>query len=198
MWQVFRQEEGLGECLRYAVGTACQIDPNDLPVSGTILGNQAEGFSAQLEARYRLRLVREPADWRPDDEGTTWIASVKTKHGLHAVCAIGTDRLLCDPDGFYRDLPVSLIDHALRIEPVNLAELTTEEILELAITLTCKPASGSREGRELMERARMLVELDGLSYREAFPLAYLDVDLPEIRALLRKGSTPEQALRILL
>ena|SRR5436190_4919245 len=193
-WRVFPQEDGAWECLRHAVATATQIDPNELPVSGTVLGNQLERFNVQLRAKHRMQLVEEPADWRPDNEAEPWIACLRTRHEWqHAVVAVG-DRLFYDPDEHYQALPLKKIASALRIEHLQLSALEPEEILELALSLAVKP---STEGRELMSRARMLVELDELTYSEALPLAYLDVGLPEVRALLGKGSTPEQAVRIL-
>lgn len=193
-WRVFPQEEGAFECLRHAVATATQIDPNDLPVSGTFLGDQLERFNTQLRAKHRLQLVEEPADWRPEDPREPWVACVKTRHEWqHAVVAVGNS-LFFDPDEHFKALPLARIASALRIERLDLSELSFDEIADLALTLVVKP---SIEGREVMARARMLMELDELSFQEALPLAYLDVDLPDVRQLLRKGSTPEQAVRIL-
>lgn len=91
-------------------------------------------------------------------------------------------------------MPIDRIASALRIERLTLSELSADEILELAVTMVVTP---SAEGREVMARAKMLVDLDGLAWNEALPLAYLEAELPAIRSLLRKGSTPGQALRIL-
>lgn len=96
-WRVFPQEEGAWQCLRHATATALQIHPNELPVSGTFLGDQLEQFNAKLRAKQLVQLVEEPADWRPDDETEPWIACLRTRHEWqHAVVAVG-NRLFFDP-----------------------------------------------------------------------------------------------------